>query len=93
MVGCLARNRVLVLTALPQEVYRHEMDLNDKDAALLRALVHDAYLRSDSAKELEIVHEMLKVAETVLANGSATPEDHRRARDLLHPSAINLYLD
>ncbi len=68
------------------------MDLDEADSKLLRALVHDAYLRSDSGKEVEEVHEMIGIAEAVVT-GTVTAAQRRQARDVIHPSTVSLYLD
>jgi hypothetical protein len=54
-------------------------------------LFHDSHLRSDSAKEVEAVHEMLAIADHVMA-GAIDDADRTRARTLIHPSTAHLYL-
>lgn len=69
------------------------MTLDDEDSKLLRALVHDAHLRSDSAEEVEAVHEMLGIAEAVIAGVVTAELQRHRAREVIHPSTAALYLD
>jgi hypothetical protein len=68
------------------------MQISATDLKLLRALVHDAQLRSDSANEIDVVHKLLGIADSILCD-VVTDEERTSARQLLHPQVVSLYLD